>query len=310
MGRCCLSVTSEPSRSGRETPWETGRFDARRGGRKLLFGRMYEDAAIEERAFPPGGRIFCIASAGCTAMRLAASRDVVAVDVNPLQLAYVERRLAGRPPVHGVAEHVLACGRVFARLAGWRPSRLHAFLQLDDPSEQLVFWRRHLHTRMFRAAFEGLLSRTVLRAVYASPLLQCLPRRPGGVLRGRMERCFAKHPNRTNPYARALLLGELPDELPPKDASRIRLVRADAADYLEHERAASFDGLTLSNILDGVDPAYEGRLLSAVRRAAAPGAKVVLRSFREAVAASPTNHAVEDRAILWGLVDVRLASSL
>ena len=42
------------------------------GRRKLLFGCMYEDAAIELRVFQSGGRIFCIASAGCTAMKLAA----------------------------------------------------------------------------------------------------------------------------------------------------------------------------------------------------------------------------------------------
>ena len=48
----------------RETPWEAGRFDARGGPKKILFGRMYEDTAVEEAAFVPGGRIFCIASAG------------------------------------------------------------------------------------------------------------------------------------------------------------------------------------------------------------------------------------------------------
>ena len=50
------------------TAWKNGRFRAARGPRKLLFGCMYEDAEIELRAFQPGGRIFCIASAGCTAM--------------------------------------------------------------------------------------------------------------------------------------------------------------------------------------------------------------------------------------------------
>ena len=55
------------------TAWQNGGFRAARAGsRKLLFGCMYEDAEIELRAFQPGGRIFCIASAGCTAMKLAA----------------------------------------------------------------------------------------------------------------------------------------------------------------------------------------------------------------------------------------------
>ena len=47
-----------------KTEWERGRFDTRDGPNKLLFGRMYEDAAIELGAFRPGGRVFCIASAG------------------------------------------------------------------------------------------------------------------------------------------------------------------------------------------------------------------------------------------------------
>ena len=74
------------------TAWQNGRFRAARAGpRKLLFGCMYEDAEIELRAFQPGGRIFCIASAGCTAMKLAARHTVVAVDINPVQVAYVQR---------------------------------------------------------------------------------------------------------------------------------------------------------------------------------------------------------------------------
>ena len=46
--------------------------------------------SIELDAFRPGGRILCIASAGCTAMKLAPDHEVVAVDINPIQLAYAE----------------------------------------------------------------------------------------------------------------------------------------------------------------------------------------------------------------------------
>ncbi len=293
-----------------ETAWERGRFDGRRGPSKVLFGRMYEDASIELGAFRPGARVFCIASAGCTAMKLVPRHEVVAVDINPVQLAYAERRFTGAPSVGGAAERAMAVGRAFAPLAGWRPSRVRAFLELDDPAEQMVYWRRHLDTRRFRAAFDGFLSATALRAIYAIPFLDCLPRRPGAVMRGRMERCFARHSNRTNPHARALLLGELPDEPPPPEARRIRLVHADAATYLERAPAGSFDGFTLSNILDGAGAAYERRLFAAVKRAAAPGAVAVLRSFGEPPATLPTNHAAEDQAMLWGTVDVRAVGAL
>ena len=290
------------------TPWARGRFDAREGRSRVLFGRMYEDAAIELEAFRPGGRVFCIASAGCTAIALAPRHEVVAVDINPRQLAYAQKRIAGGPAVHGAAERVMALGRALSPLAGWRPARMRAFLDLDDPAGQIAYWRRYLDTRRFRAAFDTLLSVSALRAVYASPFLAFLPPRLGAVLRGRMERCFARHPNRTNPYARALLLGELPSDEVPPEASRIRLAHADAAAWLERAPAGSIDGFTLSNILDGADEAYRGRLLAAVRRAAAPAAVVVLRSFAEPPEPLPSNRAGDDRSILWGIVDVRPAS--
>ena len=293
-----------------ETVWERGRFDARSGPGKVLFGRMYEDASIEQRAFRSGGRVLCIASAGCTAMALAPRHEVVAVDINPVQLAYAERRFAGEPGVRGAAERVMGFGRSFAPLAGWSQARVRAFLDLDDPAEQTAYWRRHLDTRRFRAAVDGLLSLTALRTVYASPFLDFLPPRLGAVMRGRMERCFALHANRANPYARALLLGELADVPPPPEAKDIRLVHADAAGYLEREPAASFAGFALSNILDGADETYRVRLVAAVKRAATSDAVVVLRSFRDPPAVLPTNRAAEDRAMLWGIVDVRPAATL
>jgi S-adenosylmethionine:diacylglycerol 3-amino-3-carboxypropyl transferase len=293
-----------------DTAWRRGRFDARSGPGRLLFGRMYEDAAIELDAFRPGGRVFCIASAGCTAMALAPHHEVVAVDINPVQLAYAARRFAGRRSERGAAERFLAFARGFAPLVGWRRSRLRAFLHLRDPGEQSAYWRQHLDTVRFRTAFDGLLSLTALRRVYAAPFLDFLPPHFGSIMRGRMERCFALHANHTNPYARALLLGELPDDSPPPQARDIRLVLADAAAFLEHEPAGSFVGFALSNILDGATPLYRSRLIAAVRHAAARDARVVMRSFREARANLGTNRAADDRAMLWGIVDVTPAASL
>ncbi len=290
--------------------WERGRFDAADGPGKILFGRMYEDAAIELDAFARGGRILCIASAGCTAMALAPHYEVVAVDINPVQLRYAERRFAGRRPSRGSAERFMAFGRNFAPLVGWWPSRLRHFLDLDDPAHQMSYWQQYLDTPRFRAAVDAMLSLTALRAVYASPFLDFLPPRLGAVMRGRLARGIALHSNRGNPYLRALLLGELADAPPPPQAADIELIHADAAAYLEQQPAASFDGFTLSNILDGTDSAYERRLFAAVERAAKPNAIAVLRSFREPRGADPYNRAAADRAMLWGVVDVRPAGSM
>jgi hypothetical protein len=47
-----------------------------------------------------------------------------------------------------------------------------------------------------------------------------------------------------------------------------------------------------------------------VRRAAAPGATVVLRSFAEPTHATPYDGATRDRSVLWGVVDVRPVAEL
>ncbi|NNK07838.1 MAG: DUF3419 family protein [Myxococcales bacterium] len=116
------------STSGAVTIWERGRLDARVGPRQVLFGRMYEDPSIELGAFRPGSRVLCIASAGCTAMKLAPHHEVVAIDINPVQLAYAERRFEGDRGVRGRAERIMDFMRFFGPLAGWWPSRVRAFV--------------------------------------------------------------------------------------------------------------------------------------------------------------------------------------
>jgi len=226
----------EMSSTAAITAWQSGRFRAARAGsRKLLFGCMYEDAEIELRAFEPDGRIFCIASAGCTAMKLAVDHTVVAVDINPVQLAYVQERLGGGAIQCGSAERILAFARSLGPLAGWHRRRVRTFLDLDDPEQQILYWRRHLDTRRFRAAFSFLFSRIVLRSVYSAAFLNVLPPNFGTLLRTRMERCFALHPNRRNPYAYALLLGDMPVVQDAAQATQIQLRCADAADFLERQ---------------------------------------------------------------------------
>jgi S-adenosylmethionine:diacylglycerol 3-amino-3-carboxypropyl transferase len=292
------------------TVWEHGRFDARRGTGKVLFGRMYEDTAIETRAFAKSERIFCIASAGCTAMALAAVHDVVAVDINAVQLAYAQRRFAGEYGCRGAAENFMALGRAFAPLVGWRRAQLTQFLELEDPARQTIYWERVLDTRRFRVSVDGFLSLATLRTVYAASFLDFLPSHLGSVMRGRMARCFGLHANRTNPHARALLLGEFADVVAPPEAKAIRAVHADAAGFLEEQPQGSFGGFAISNILDGATPIYRDRLYAAIRRAAAPDAVVVQRSFREPPTMLPENHAADDRAMLWGIVEVKPAADL
>ncbi len=61
---------------------------------------------------------------------------------------------------------------------------------------------------------------------------------------------------------------------------------------------------SLSNVLDGADAQYRECLLRAVRRAAAPEAVVVLRSFAEPKDKGEDSWAERDRALIWGSVRV------
>lgn len=291
-----------------ETAWQSGRLSSSNGPHRLLFGNMYEDAEIERAAFQGAGRVFCIASAGATAFRLADQHEVVACDINPAQLAYAERRARGGPAETGDAERAMNLARAFMPLVGWRAGVVRAFLALSDVAEQMAFWREHLDTRRFRAGFDALMSPMILRTVYAPRFLSVLPGRFGAVLRKRLERGFARHQNATNPYARALLLGEYSNEPRPRSPN-IRFVLADAASWLESCPGRFFDAFSLSNILDGAEPAYRSRLSGAVRHAASEEAVVVLRSFAEPPLELSTNHAERDRSMLWGVVDIRSAQT-
>src|SRR5581483_7967411 len=86
------------------------------------------------------------------AITLADHHTVVAIDINPVQVAYVQHRLSRREIQRGSAERILAFARSLAPLAGWNKRSVEAFLDLDDPKQQVLYWRRHLDARRFRDA--------------------------------------------------------------------------------------------------------------------------------------------------------------
>jgi S-adenosylmethionine:diacylglycerol 3-amino-3-carboxypropyl transferase len=287
------------------TPWHRGSFNSQRPQPpQLLFGRMYEDAAIELKLFRPGSRVFSIASAGCTARALAAAgHRVTAVDVNPRQLEYAQSRAAGGRVREGAAERMLSRSRALLGLIGWSRRKLNAFLELNDPAEQIDYWDRNLDSSLWRVGVDTALSPWLLRMVYADPFVDFAGSGFGERIRGRLRRCWANHPNRSNPYAWNVLLESRADHFSPA-VHPIAFACADAATFLETCEPASFDAFSLSNIEDGAPPDYTRRLRAAVRQAAAPGAISVLRSFAEPRWTTGSNWAARDRSLLWGSVNV------
>jgi S-adenosylmethionine:diacylglycerol 3-amino-3-carboxypropyl transferase len=270
---------------------------------------MYEDASIELEAFAPGSRVFCIASAGCTARALAAAgHEVTAVDINPVQLEYARARAAGEAVREGSIERLMRRRRNLMPLLGWTGLRVREFLSLNDTAAQVRSWASEFDTRRWRWATDIFLSPRFLRLAYASPFLTVLPRNFGAVVRRRLLRAWGTHPNRSNPFAWRLLLGEDGEGGGQTDGFRtsaVHFVCADAASFLESCAPASFNAFTLSNILDGAPQSYAERLRLAVGRAAAPNAVMVIRSFAEPAALTSANRAARDRAMLWGMVDAR-----
>lgn len=282
------------------TPWRSGPFRVQ--AHRLLFGQTYEDCGIELRAFRPQSRVFAIAGAGYTARALAAAgHRVTAVEIDPDQLAYARSRAEGGPGCAGAAERLLAFGRGMARLAGWTQRKLVEFLDLSDCARQVEYWDERLDTPIWRAAVDTLLAPRLLGLCYAAPLAASLPDEFGRRIRQRLRRGWASHPNRSNPYAAALMLGTAPVD-PGPTTTPIQFVCADAAEFLEGCPPSTYDAFALSNIGDGASQEYLLRLRNAVEHAAAPNAVVVSRTFAEPGPDTTTNWAALDRSMLWGAV--------
>jgi S-adenosylmethionine:diacylglycerol 3-amino-3-carboxypropyl transferase len=279
------------------TGWRAGRLSGT-GDPRLVFGRMYEDAAIELAALPEG-RVLAIASAGDVAFALAGEgRDVTAVDINPAQVAYVKERISGGRVRSGQAEGYLSLAAKSLPLLGLNRHRLESFFDLDDTAGQVAAWRR-LAGRRFRIA-SRLAFGPALRLAYRDELARSLPADFGEELTARLERGFGRHPNRTNPLARALF--GLPS--PRTEPHPIEVACAEVIEYLREQPDRSFDGFAYSNILDGAAPRFREDLIAATRRVSRPGAKAVLRTLGMPRSSQEADLASRDRALVWGGIEV------
>ncbi|MFD0531056.1 DUF3419 family protein [Kitasatospora arboriphila] len=247
------------------TPWQDGRLTAGPADRpRVLFGRMYEDPAVELSVFPPpGARVLCIASAGDTAAALAAAGyEVTAIDLNPVQLAYARARLeGGAPALTGTAERLTGLGRAAAGalLPAWRPAAVAGFLRLDDPAEQRRRWSAEFDGPGLRLLAAGALRPAGALAAALRPGFRCaLPPGFDTVLLRRIARTVARHPNAANDWAWRLLLGrERPDATAlPAAAAGCGWCSARSSNTWSAPRPSRYDAVTLSNVVDGPGPDF------------------------------------------------------
>ncbi len=290
-----------------QTLRQGGSFRSIRTGSKLLFGRMFEDWTIESTLFSPGGRVFCIASAGCSTLELAGrGHPVDAVDLNPVQVRYVRERVSGAVCREGIVDHHLRKARRFLSWFGPCKEELETFLCLQDPKEQIHFWETRLIHGIPAKLVELALHRWMLRFFYQEKFLKDLPVNFGQIIRKRFERSFSLHPNQSNHFVWRLLMGsDSPEKTKNAPITIVPNVHCDdAAHFLESGPPARYDGFSLSNILDGAEADYAKRLWHAVERASRPGAVIVLRSFQEPENEKESFWASQDRAMLWGRIVV------
>jgi hypothetical protein len=287
------------------TRWRWSRLSLGSSDARLAFGRMHEDASVELETL--GGRIVCVASAGDTAIALAAAdpaNRVTAIDLNPAQIHYIRARLAGHPSRPGWVDRAMGLGR---ELAGWSRTDARAFVELADLDVQARVWQSTFDTPRFRSVLA--IGVGPLGLLVAGPSIRRVLPRMDRIVGDRLRRGFARTPNRTNPYAPLLMLGVdlVSTERPATD---IDLRVGDVAEYLEAAPPRSIDGFSLSNIADATSPGYRTRLFRAIARTAAPGALVILRSFAEPLRAEERGWAARDRSHIWGRIHVGSAESL
>lgn len=266
---------------------------------------MYEDPGVELAVFEAGHRVLCVASAGDTARVLAANgMNVTAVDINEAQLHYARRRAAGSPAVAGRADRALGAGRAAMQLLGWRRREVAAFMQLQDVEVQRRFWAERLSGRGVRVAFALAFGRYgLVRLLAAHSFAETMTASFDRALLDRLEAGISRFPNAQNPWASMVFTGHWTGQEPNKPARPVTFLHDDIVNFME-TTTDRFDAFTFSNILDGPDAAFAQRLLAGVRRSAAPGAVMVLRTLRTAESESSRERARDDRSLLWGGIDV------
>jgi S-adenosylmethionine:diacylglycerol 3-amino-3-carboxypropyl transferase len=210
----------------------------------------------------------------------------------------------------GLGRPFIALGRVARLIRPDLPRRVETFA---DPVEQTEWWRRHLRGWVFGPVSHWFINRGPVLDLLSPHANETARVRRAGWSRGlatRVDAVLERVLVREHPWWRPLASGRAADIgqgatwLDPNRvaglaaagaAARIRWVNGDLTATLAAEPAASLDAISVSNVPDWLDDGAERDLAAAVQRAAAPGARVLVRHIVRPAGADPYIAAGLDR---------------
>jgi S-adenosylmethionine-diacylglycerol 3-amino-3-carboxypropyl transferase len=265
-------------------------------------------------------------------------RRLVRPELEPADASWWDDRISIF--TRGLHDHA-GVGRSFGRLGVLArlivPGLARGIESFPDTSTQLVFWRTRVRPRLFGRVTHLLAARTPLLASLTPDSRELAKIRAGGWSHGlvaRIDDVVSRHLIREHPWWRPALSGRAADPgfgaawLDPahvralaSGSGSIRLHAGDLTSTLTDMEPGSLDAISVSNVPDWLGDADEHALARAVRRALAPGGRLLVRRV---VSAPPDRDAFsrlgllrdvagkslvkEDRTALYETVDMLRAT--
>ena len=187
----------------------------------------------------------------------------------------------------GLGRRFIVLGRVGRLVRPDVPRHVESFA---DPAEQLEWWKRRLRSWIFGRVSQWLIARGPVLATLSPNRNETDRVRRGAWAHGlaaRVDGVLGRVLVREHPWWRPLASGRpvdvgfgaawLDDEAFPEAGRPVRWHLGDLAEALARQPSGSLDAISVSNVPDWLDDGAEHALASEIARAAAPGARALVR---------------------------------
>jgi len=196
----------------------------------------------------------------------------------------------------GAVERLLTVCRPIYHLAVHSPASCAHWFNLHDSKAQQQYYREIWDTRLRRIFLKLILNPILFRWFSSTANQYAHIHRTdiANTLLSRLEHALTAIPTETNYFLSRLMLGRFLNgphgepyylrsegyEALSSSRNRLTLYTEDLIKVLEQTPSQRYDGFALSNVVDWLPEAAQKRLLKAVIRTAAPGARICLRSVQ------------------------------